>query len=159
MEINARFLKINYITAQCRNPSGKWDHVQLVRKQSSTVVSACWAFGADPWPKGWIWCTRADLCFKKQEEKKDKSTGMVWFVRPCLQGKRHHHLIIKITTRTGNYHHPETTLCYWQVVKIQVLAAIIIAIFPEFSSRTPPPPPTPTKNKLPPTHPQNIGHR
>ena len=48
---------------------GKWAHMQLIRKCSSTVISVLWATLDWSWPKEWNQCVWADPHFKKKERK------------------------------------------------------------------------------------------
>ena len=59
-------------------PTRKQAHMQLVREQSATVISAHWATVDWSWPKKWNQCTRPKLRFKN---KIKKGAGGEWIVK------------------------------------------------------------------------------
>ena len=101
----------------CRCPGIVWEpirkqaHAQLVRKRSTTVVSARWATVDWPWHKEWNKCGRANVHFKKTTNKQTnkKSAGGEWMVQhsPTILASEEkassHHLLITSASSSLHY--------------------------------------------------------
>ena len=73
-------------------PYRKRAHMQLVRKHSVRVVSACWVSVDWSRPKEWNECAWAYLHFKNKKQKRRwRMNSWTFSPNPLTQGKSHHH--------------------------------------------------------------------
>ena len=70
----------------CGIPSGKQAHMELVRKHSSMVISACWATVNWSWPKSGIGVCRLifHLTKKKKKKKEQPKWGIIHQTFPAI---------------------------------------------------------------------------